>query len=543
MKIRRNDPCPCGSGKKFKKCHNNPRFELPFLIQQAHIEKHLEEEGKRLLEQKRAKEIQRQHQQGLGRPIISIEFQGYRFVAVGSKVHYGKWKTFHDFLGNYIKSSLGGEWGNTELKKQVPARHPILKWYGHVCKLHQENAKKLGPVFSSPMIGAASAYYRLAYNLYLIAHNGKDIQTRLLARLRNADNFPGAFFETQVAAWLIKAGFELEFEDESDKSISHCEFTATYQKSNAKLSVEAKSRNPGTNNQGPKRFNIGYQLRAALEKNAANTRLVFLDLNYPISSEKQSERLIKRAEYLLKSAESRLKIGDHPAPPAYVCLTNISDHFFPDSQQTHRVAAFYGFKISDFIGIAFSSIRAALRARERHIEMFDLMQSIEKHSHIPSTFDGELPSVAFSDGQLPRMQIGQVYLVPGLYGQEAPARLTSATVDTSSGEMILGYDNGWICTGPMSQAELDDYKQFPDTFFGTHLQQGRQTETPLELFDFMHESYKNTPKEKLLEWMANASDIAELKNLTQTELSEIYCERCVYSIMADQQRKSDSKVE
>ncbi len=220
MKIGRNDPCPCGSGRKFKKCHNNPRFELPFLIQQAHIEKHLEEEGKRLLEQKRAKEIQRQHQQGLGRPIISIEFQGYRFVAVGSKVHYGKWKTFHDFLGNYIRNSLGGEWGNTELKKPVPERHPILKWYCHVCKLQQENAKKLGPVFSSPMTGAASAYYRLAYNLYLIAHNGKDIQTRLLARLRNADNFPGAFFETQVAAWLIKAGFELEFEDESDKSRS-----------------------------------------------------------------------------------------------------------------------------------------------------------------------------------------------------------------------------------------------------------------------------------------------------------------------------------
>lgn len=95
----------------------------------------------------------------------------------------------------------------------------------------------------------------------------------------------------------------------------------------------------------------------------------------------------------------------------------------------------------------------------------------------------------------------------------------------------------------MSQAELDDYKQFPDTFFGTHLQQGRQTKTPLELFDFMHESYKGTPKEKLLEWMVNAADIAELKNLTQSELSEIYCERCVYSVMADRQRKSAQKAE
>jgi hypothetical protein len=108
--------------------------------------------------------------------------------------------------------------------------------------------------------------------------------------------------------------------------------------------VEAKSRSPGTDNPGPRKFKIGRQLRAALNKKAANTRLIFLDLNYPITSEKQSERLIKRAEYLLKSSENRLKIADRPAPPAYICLTNISDHYFPESVQTHRVAAFYGFK-------------------------------------------------------------------------------------------------------------------------------------------------------------------------------------------------------
>jgi len=53
----------------------------------------------------------------------------------------------------------------------------------------------------------------------------------------------------------------------------------------------------------------------------------------------------------------------------------------------------------------------------------------------------------------------------------------------------------------------------------------------------MYESYRNTPKEKLLEFMSNAADISQLKELSQQELSEIYCERCVYSIMA-QQKKS-----
>ncbi len=251
--------------------------------------------------------------------------------------------------------------------------------------------------------------------------------------------------------------------------------------------------------------------------------------------------MIDRAERRLKSVEG-IKKANQPAPPSYICLTNVSDHYFLESPQTPVFASFYGFKIPDFLG-TFPTIRDAVRARERHLEMFALMRSIEKHSHVPSTFDGELPSFAFSDGKLPRMQIGQIYMAPGPDRKEVPARLTSATVDTTTGEMILGYDNGWICRTPMSQGELDDYKQYPDTFFGIHLQQGRKARTPLELFDFMYESYKNTPKEKLLEWMANAKDFAELKNLTQNELREIYCERCVYSTMANQERRSAPKTE
>ena len=546
MKVGRNDPCPCGSGKKFKKCHNNPRFELPFLIQQARIEQHLEEEGKRLLEQHQAKEIQRQAQQGLGRPIISTEHQGYRFVAVGKNLRYGKWKTFSDFLGDYIKQTLGEAWGNDELQKPFGERHIILKWYHHVCELQRKYITTPGHIYSTPMTGATSAYYRLAYNLYLIAHNVTDIQTRLLSRLRNSDQFPGAFFETQVAAWLIRAGFELEFENESDGSTSHCEFTATYPSTKAQFSVEAKSRYPGKNYKGPKHFNVVRQLRLALEKQASHARLVFLDLNLPVTSEQQANRLLDRADHLVKIFEGR-KTENQPAPPAYIFLTNISDHYFLESSEIPVFASFYGFKIPDFQGVFKNkTIRDAVRARERHLEIFELMRSVEKHAHIPSTFDGELPSSAFSDGKLPRKLIGQIYMVSGPDGTEVIARLTTATVDTVNREMILAFhdprtDKAWISKAPMTQAELDDYRQFPDTFFGGYLQQGRKARTPLELYDLMHESYKNTPKEKLLEWMANAADYAELKNLTQLEVSEIYCERCVYSTMADQQRDSNSK--
>ncbi len=31
-RIGRNDPCPCGSGRKYKKCHLDPNFRLPKLV-------------------------------------------------------------------------------------------------------------------------------------------------------------------------------------------------------------------------------------------------------------------------------------------------------------------------------------------------------------------------------------------------------------------------------------------------------------------------------------------------------------------------------
>ncbi len=59
-------------------------------------------------ERQKAKQMQVEKQQGLGRSIISLEFKGYRMVAVGNRMYYSqKWKTFHDFLFEYIRSVFG----------------------------------------------------------------------------------------------------------------------------------------------------------------------------------------------------------------------------------------------------------------------------------------------------------------------------------------------------------------------------------------------------------------------------------------------------
>lgn len=253
----------------------------------------------------KAIEKQREKQQGLGRPIISAFRNGVRFVAVGNRLfHSSNYKTFHDFLFNYIASVFGEEWGNAEIKKPLEERHPILQWYNLLCKFQRENWEESQNIQSASMTGAVAAYLRLSYNLYLLAHN-EEIQNILIERLKHPEQFFGALYETHVAAVLIKAGFELDFENEEDGSRSHCEFTATYKGTGKQFSVEAKARQPGKCH-----YDVGNQLYSALRKQADHKRIVFIELNSPDTSSAE-EMMANMAEAVssLRTREPTLKIG------------------------------------------------------------------------------------------------------------------------------------------------------------------------------------------------------------------------------------------
>jgi hypothetical protein len=121
VKIGRNQPCSCGSGKKFKHCHG--RFD------QASPNPHLPD-IKGLIQRQQAEERIRQAQQGEGKPIISLKWSDHQIVAVGNTLHWSKaWKTFVDFLGDYMKDKLGRDWGNAEIAKPLADRHTILQWF------------------------------------------------------------------------------------------------------------------------------------------------------------------------------------------------------------------------------------------------------------------------------------------------------------------------------------------------------------------------------------------------------------------------------
>lgn len=339
----------------------------------------------------KAAQVQRERQQGFGKPIISVESHGYRMVAVKNRLlHSQKWKTFHDFLTDYIKMAIGPAWGNAEIAKPFEQRHPILVWYQKLCEYQSTFITEPGKVSSAPMSGAVAAYMHLAYDLYALDHNA-ELQEKLLARLRNHDNFAGARYEIHVVAILIRAGFELEFEDEEDGSTTHCEFTATYKRTGKKFSVEAKHR-------AATRFRLIRLLYRALTKRANHQRIVFIDINTPDDATDES------IPAFLKIALDHLRLYEerNPSakllPPAYVLVTNRPWHHHLEQHAPRCAVLAEGFHIPEFKqGAHFPSLRHAIDAREAHIEMHDLLQSLRDHSDIPSTFDGEIPEFAFGE--------------------------------------------------------------------------------------------------------------------------------------------------
>jgi hypothetical protein len=109
-------PAPAVAGLKYKKCHGRfgPGSLPPFVLPDLAV----------ALEQHRAAERIRQAQQGHGRPIIGFKAGDHQMVAVRNTVYFSdQWKTFPDFLSDYIRAKLESAWGNAEIAKPFAERH------------------------------------------------------------------------------------------------------------------------------------------------------------------------------------------------------------------------------------------------------------------------------------------------------------------------------------------------------------------------------------------------------------------------------------
>ncbi|MCK6505734.1 SEC-C domain-containing protein [Myxococcota bacterium] len=271
----RNLPCPCGSRQKFKRCHGREgrRFADVLIGLNAAIAQ---------LREAEESESRRVARFGEGRPLIHAEFKGHKLVAIGSEVRHAKeWRTFPDFLHDYVVQLLGEAWFNAELSRPIHDRHPVMAWrWGHY-----EAAKKLVPgpdgLLVSIPTGDEAALLTLANDLFVLRHNGA-FQDDILDRLRHRDQFAGARYELFAASTCVRAGLTVRHEDERDRSRRHVEFIATDANLGLQLAVEAKQRQrkgrrravPGTD-----RPDVTTLVNKALEKRPGMPMVVFVDVD------------------------------------------------------------------------------------------------------------------------------------------------------------------------------------------------------------------------------------------------------------------------
>lgn len=267
-KVGRNDPCPCGSGRKFKKCCGGP-LARALLDPRPLVGPH-----------------------PTGRPPLETLWQRKRVRAVGNTLYLRPpSETFHDFLPNLLRIQLGKDWYNSELAKPPHERHQILRWFFRFQEWQEREMKPENKVpggWSAPPSGDVQALMALAFDVYVLLHT-QQLSSETFRRLKKWDAFQGARYEIAVAAIFARLGCRLDYLPAATAG-RHVEFIAAHP-SGTRIAVEAKSRHrpgvlhqPGTANLDVLRADVHDLLKRALDQTPDDIpSVIFIDLNLPPS--------------------------------------------------------------------------------------------------------------------------------------------------------------------------------------------------------------------------------------------------------------------
>ena len=272
---------------------------------------------------------------------------------------------------------------------------------------------------------------------------------------------------------------------------------------------------------------VAAHLREALRKPANAERLIFIDVNAqaPSHDDVANQRVpswLNATIRQLEAKERQLK----EAEQAYVFITNFPFHRHLDLEQPPKTALAYGLGIPDFSKPGVCSLSQMWKDKQKHIDGHDIMLSLKKYPHIPSTFGGELP-LDPEDSQR-RILIGERYFFEDVGEEGVVAEVTSATVSEAEKKMfiVISAVNGesHIIAREMSDSELEVYRTHRDGFFGIVQPAGKTAKEPFELFEWFMDCYKDTPRKKLLELCAGRPDLRQLECLDDTGIRLALCE-------------------
>jgi hypothetical protein len=280
-KVGRNDPCPCGSGRKYKKCHlaagsADRQQERPDPAAYQRIRAEL------------AKQVEAAQFQA-PKP-IKAEFKGHVFRAFRSHLFVrNRNESYQEWVIDVLKRTMGQGWLN-KYKPPNQGGHPVKRWLYSWSALAAQHlsADHDGPAVGVTADGDSKALVVLAEDVYRLRQENS-FPTSLRDRLRDPRQFQGARYEIAIAATFLRAGFDLEWQvgGSPDKRV---EFLARQRGTNETVAVETKSRHRpgvlGTRGTAPSveelHFDVHRLFSEALQQ--APTQgifAVFIDLNLP----------------------------------------------------------------------------------------------------------------------------------------------------------------------------------------------------------------------------------------------------------------------
>lgn len=338
-KIGRNDRCPCGSGKKFKKCHIDHMQDL--IPQEAidHFNAVLTERA--TLENQGIK-------MNFVRPLV---FKGKKVWAIRNRIYYNRppQETFHEFIVFILQQNLGKKWWDAQ--KAASDKHFIMQCFEAFGALKPAAAipeNQHGEhLWSAEMDGPIKYLLALAFDIASL-QNTQPIPEGMMKRLRHKDQFQGARYELGIAGIFARLGLEVTFLDDlTPPGAKHCEFIAKNPKTGLEVAIEVKSRHrPGVlhtagdyNQAKAMRGDVERLFHDALEQSPDDKPfLVFIDVNAPFA---ENEEALKQGWYKDIQAMLQKEIASAPATPTVataVYITNYAYHYQHDKAGGHEVS-------------------------------------------------------------------------------------------------------------------------------------------------------------------------------------------------------------
>lgn len=350
MKIGRNQPCPCGSGKKYKKCHllsGAPLIVPKFTKLEPTAET---EQIQQELEAQQVERRKKLAQLGVFIDfVIPIHFKGKKVWVLGSKMYpYQKEdETFHEFIVHALKLELGREWWEAQLKLPEDKRHFIFNCFIKHYEWKDKNAieaNKYGKLWRAKPDGYSRALTSLAFDACSLMH-AVHLPEIFIKKLREYRDYQSVRYEIAISAMFARMGYKIKFLDEEFASQKnppkHSEFIATNPSTGEEIVVEVKSKERKGVLHKEGEFNKEREFRSSIAKlyrHALKQRqpgkpfLVFIDMNLPLSvgTHPNDNLWVKAITRMRDNAAFATK--GKPSPTNGIIFTNYSYHYGTDKE-------------------------------------------------------------------------------------------------------------------------------------------------------------------------------------------------------------------